>query len=292
MELYIFLALSANPHSAVGTPFSDQSNASFLIKVENGSRNAADGLKQLATSGVHTHTLSCMLMISELTPDSKEFRRIISRERQQQRNERRWYFTRVEVGGATDFLADQLLKTRAGENVVALLAAIASTLDVTSCTEILSSLFDVAGVSLDNTPDLAEFDKMREALLPLIRRTEFKEKVGHYHYRFHSLLDTKRSMKINPYEAMPHAKDISTIVCMLSNLTRNPDQILNYSGFTGAGWVAAYASYILGIKTCVIDSLGQTLPINSALEDAKVVIWISFLNQDAHYELSIAGKIE
>ena len=111
----------------------------------------AHGLKQLATSGVDTHTLSCMLMIAELTPASNEFRRTISRERQQQKNERRWYFTGVEVGGATDFLADQLLKTRAGENVVALLAAIASTLDVTSCTMILSSLFDVAGVSLDNS---------------------------------------------------------------------------------------------------------------------------------------------
>ncbi|MCJ1430881.1 hypothetical protein MMC27_000231 [Xylographa pallens] len=157
---------------------------------------------------------------------------------------------------------------------------------------ILSSLFDVAGVSLDNTPGLGEFDKIREALLPLVRRTEFKEKVGHYHYRFHSLLDAKGLTKINPYEAMPHEKDIPTIICMLSNLTQNSNQILNYRGITGAGWVAAYASYILGIKTCVIDSFGKTLPINGALEDSKVVIWISFSKPDTQCELSIAGKIE
>ena len=133
---------------------------------------------------------------------------------------------------------------------------------------------------------------MREALLPLVRRTDFKERVGHYHYRCHRLQDTEWLIDINPYEAMPHEKDIPTIICMLSSLARNSNQILNYRSITGAGWVAAYASHILGLKTCVIDGSGKTLPINGALEDSKVIIWIFFSIPEARCELSIAGNIE
>ncbi|MCJ1387642.1 hypothetical protein MMC18_000485 [Xylographa bjoerkii] len=264
------------------------------------------GLKQLATSGVQLHSLGCMLMIAELIPASNQFRRTVNRERQQQRSERFWYFKAVEVGGASNFLADQLLKTRAGENVVGLLTAITSTMHETSCTTILSLLFDAAGVSLDNTPGIGEFEKIREALLPLVRRTEFKERVAHYHYRLRSFIHPGGFANDDPYkarphdeddeddsyEAMPHDKDIPNIICMLSALVKHPDHVLNYHGIIGAGWVAAYASYVLGIETCAVDCSGNTLPINGALEDSRVVIWVSVSEPDAHYEISVAGKIE
>ncbi|MCJ1404473.1 hypothetical protein MMC11_007699 [Xylographa trunciseda] len=250
------------------------------------------GLKQLATSGVQLHSLGCMLMIAELTPASTEFRRMVSRERQQQRSERLWYFKVVEVGAASNFLADQLLKTRAGENVVGLLTAIASTMDEASCTTTLSMLFDVASVSLDNTPGIGEFEKIREALLPLVRRTEFKERVAHYHYRLRSFSEPKDSTKRNPYEAIPHDKDIPNLIYMLSALAKNPDHILNYHGIIGAGWVAAYATYILGIRTCAIDGSGNTLPINGILEDSRVIIWVSEPASDARCKISVTGKIE
>ena len=42
----------------------------------------AHGLKQLALSGVDIHTIGCMLMVSELTPASQNFRNILNIQRE------------------------------------------------------------------------------------------------------------------------------------------------------------------------------------------------------------------
>src|SRR3954452_20423225 len=84
----------------------------------------ANGLKQFAMSGVDAHTLACMLMIGELTPASNEFRLALNRHREKQRRASWWFHKLVEVGSGANFIADQLLKTRAGENVLALLTSI------------------------------------------------------------------------------------------------------------------------------------------------------------------------
>ncbi|MCJ1245310.1 hypothetical protein MMC30_002514 [Trapelia coarctata] len=144
-------------------------------------------LKHLATSGVQLHTLRCMLMIAELTPACTKYRQALSKVRQQQRTERFGYFKMVEMGAASNFLVDQLLDTRAGENVLALLSVIAPLLSETSCAGILSLLFETAGVTLGNTPGLRELEKFRAAVLPLLRATNFKEKVLHNHYLLRAL---------------------------------------------------------------------------------------------------------
>ena len=253
------------------------------------------GLKQLTSAGVDLHSLGCMLMIAEFIPASTEFRRTMSRVRQQQRSDCYWYFKAVEIGSASNFVVDQLLKTRAGENVVALMTAITSILNEASCTTILSSLFESAGVSLDNTPGVGELGKLREALLPFTRKTEFGEKVLQYHYllqAFEQGPQTTAGQEKNPYEAIPHNRDIPTILQMLFKVTSNQDLIFTFNGITGAAWVATYAAYVLGLTACVIKASGSTLPINGTYEEARVVIRILSSSGVNTCEISRAGGLE
>ena len=251
------------------------------------------GLKQLATSGVAVHSLGCMLMIAEFTPASMEFRMTLNRVREQQRSERSWFFKAVEIGSGSNFLADQLLQTRAGTNVIALLTSIASVMNEDACSRILSLLFETSGVPLDNTPGIGEFGKVREALLPVSHKTEFKEKVLQYQ----ELLDTFMLDKIptkhrNPYEAIPHDMDIAKIIQMLFKISSNDGYILTYTGTPGAGWLATYSSYVLGLETCAIKDSGHVLPINGSYEQAKVIIRSSSKAVAGMCEISRAGKIE
>lgn len=104
-------------------------------------------LKQLATAGVSEHTLQCMLMIAEVCPASNEYRRDISKCRREQRKTAIWMCKIVELGTATNFVADELLKTRAGENVVALMSAVLPVMSEHSCDSMILRLFDASGAS-------------------------------------------------------------------------------------------------------------------------------------------------
>lgn len=125
----------------------------------------AHGLKQLALAGVDPHTIGCMLMIAEYTPSSQDFRTKLSKTREQQRSDRVWLYKLVEIGAGTNFLADQMLRTRAGENVIALLAAVATVMDEQSCTAVLLALFEAAKVSMDNTPGITQLQNIRNSLV-------------------------------------------------------------------------------------------------------------------------------
>lgn len=250
------------------------------------------GLKQLATSGVHEYTLGCMLMIAELVPASTKYRQALNEVRKRQRSDRFIYFKVVEIGAASNFLVDHLLNTRAGENVLALLSAIAPLLDERSCATILSLLFETAGVAIDSTPSLRELEKFRNALLPFVRATEFKEKVLFNHHLLR-VLKAKTSLEdSDPYEAIPHENDAPKIIQMLSKVASKPNYILSFHGITGAGWVATYASEILGLVTCAINDSGYTLPISGAFDKARVILRISSPTPAARCELSIAGTVE
>ena len=251
------------------------------------------GLKQLATSGVAVHSLGCMLMIAEFTPASIEFRMTLNRVREQQRSERAWFFKVVEVGSGSNFLADQLLQTRAGTNVVALLSSIASVMNEDACSRVLSILFETSGVALDNTPGIGEFGRIRESLLPVAYKTEFKEKVLQYQELLNSfMLDKSPNGNRNPYDAIPHDIDIAKIIQMLFKITSHENYTLTYTGTAGAGWLATYASYVLGLETCAIKDSGHVLPINGSYEHAKVIIRSPSSGVSSMCEISRAGNIE
>lgn len=97
----------------------------------------ASGLKRFAEAGVDFHTVLCMGEIAEKCAASNEYRRELSVCRQAQRTESQWLYKLVEIGAATNFVADELLKKRAGENIVALLSAILPVMSESSCDNLL-----------------------------------------------------------------------------------------------------------------------------------------------------------
>ena len=82
------------------------------------------GLKQLANSGVDIHTIDCMLKIGKVVPACAKFRSAIHDARKKQRSKQFWLYKTIELGTAINFPADVLLKTRAGENAIALVCSL------------------------------------------------------------------------------------------------------------------------------------------------------------------------
>ncbi|KAK7179894.1 hypothetical protein PSPO01_14024 [Paraphaeosphaeria sporulosa] len=236
------------------------------------------GLKQLATAGVDIHSIGCMLMIAEYTPASQEFRKKINYARNAQRSERLWLYKFVEIGASTNFLADQLLKTRAGENVLALMAAITPVMDEETCTVALNALFEEAKVSLDNIPGLGQLRSLRTDLVPLSRRVGFGEKVFNYHKFLWSIHPDHSSTmpKEGPYSAIPLAKDIASIIRMLHKVVSTEEPYIFICwGFRGAAWITSYASEVLGLKVCALQADRTPIPVTGSYEDAKILIELS-----------------
>ena len=124
------------------------------------------GLKKIAQAGIDFHTILCMSEIAEKYPASIEY---ISECRQAQRRETQWFYKVVELGAGTNFVADELLKKRAGENVIALLSAVLSVMSEKSCDRLLLKLFEAAGADLDNTPGFAQLRSFHESMTPLAK---------------------------------------------------------------------------------------------------------------------------
>lgn len=250
------------------------------------------GLKQLACCGVDVHSIGCMLMIAEYVPASKDFRATLNRARDSQRSERLWMYKVVEIGTATNFLADQMLKTRAGENVLALISATVPVMDEKSNTSLLASLFKSVNVLAENIPGTGELQNLRKNLAPLARKTGFREKVlSHHHWLWRILHGHCLTKNDDPYDAIPTVIDIVKLIRILHQIaTTDGKYILMYNGIKGAAWVIAYACSILGLKTCALDRNGDPVPIAGEYEDA--VVLINLASQVSNCQLYLAGTTD
>ena len=255
----------------------------------------AHGLKQLALSGVDIHTIGCMLMVSELTPASQNFRNTLNIQREKQRNERQWLYSLVEIGAASSFLVDHLLKTRAGENVLALLASIIPLMSPDASSATLSILFETAHVPYDHTPGVNQFQKLRAALVTFARRTGFQERVLQYHSLIEKIVSSNPAQAIElqqfcPFEAIPSKQSLPRIVQLCHKLaTHGNGAVLVYKRFQGAGWVAAYAGFILGLSVCAVDQSGAQIPISDCYSEAKVILEIAAI--EIRCELHVEGTL-
>lgn len=119
----------------------------------------AAGLKQFAEAGVDFHVLPCMREIAETCPASNEYRREISICRQEQRKQAKWLYKVIEFGTAADFVVDELLKMRAGENVVALMSAILPIMPDNSCDTLTLKLFEAVEPLSSKLLALGSFDR-------------------------------------------------------------------------------------------------------------------------------------
>lgn len=232
-------------------------------------------LKQLATCGVDAHTIFCFLAISERTPASLQCRKQLSSVRNKQRHKSLWLHNIVEIGCGTNFVADELLKTRAGENVLAMLTAIIPVMGTSSCIELLSTLFESLDITPELSPGLSQLENLHAAIAPLTRQMDFKDQV----YRYHAWLSNRHfgfERTLSHYHAIPDAKTTAHLVRMFYTLTtQGPEHKLHFFGLSCAGWVLAYSWNILGLPTCAVSKAGVPIPISADYKSARVVVHVT-----------------
>ena len=238
-------------------------------------RFGADGLKRLQLSGVDIHTVGCMLYLGEMTPASVAFRSKLQKVRQAQRTKSWWFHETVQYGSGVSFVVDELLKLRAGENVLALLTAIISILEDSS-TEILNLLFEKLGAGMQNIPSIAQLENIRSVCLNLARDMEFKDRLAEIHYWLKTQTSHKGVHHIMYKEAIPSITTIVSLVEILKDIsTQAADRRsrLAFYGSEGAAWLILYAKDILGLSVCLVFQNSNTVPLSGEFSTANVLLF-------------------
>ena len=236
----------------------------------------ASGLKRFAQAGVDFHTILCMGEIAEKCPASNEYRRELTVCRQEQRKQSQWLYRLVEIGAATNFVADELLKLRAGENVVALMSTILPVMSESACDGLLLRLFEASGAPLDRTPGFGQLKSIRDTLIPLARKAYFKDKVYQYYLLSKQLLEDAGSSNVpSAFESIPNCETATQVILALSKIVQEDQRlILEYHGFKGSAWVITYARHVLGLPVCILKSISNPVPINGDFHTARVLVHI------------------
>jgi hypothetical protein len=270
--LYSWIKMPANPALNAIQPSS--SSLQWQIDIPSLSQLilnvGAYGLKQLALAGVDIHSIGCLLLISNSTPTRIEYRQELNKQRQLQRNERKWLFTMVEIGAASNFLADELLKTRAGENVLALLSALIPHLSEASFPRVLMQTFEHFGIPAESTPGMGQISKIRATLAPFVGRMEFKDRV----LLSHKLFSGVSGSDLGPNISIPASEVIPNIISALYKVSISDQHQLHVFGIRGAAWIATYASHVLGLGTCAVLRDGEVLSLTASYTDSKVIFFL------------------
>ena len=234
------------------------------------------GLKRFAEAGVDFHTILCFGEIAEVCPASIEYRKQLSICRQEQRKQSQWFYKVIEIGSATNFVADELLKKRAGENVVALMSSVLSVMPESTCDVLLLKLFEASSAPLDKSPGFGQLRSLRDTLAPLARKADFKDKAFQYHILAKHLLEEEGiDTDISASIALPSEETAVQVILLLAKLVQeNTESILEYRGLKGAGWVIAYARHILGLPVCILKSSSSAVPISGDYINSKVFVYI------------------
>ncbi|RSL42635.1 hypothetical protein CEP54_015411 [Fusarium duplospermum] len=265
---------SGDPSKAVST--TSQSNVQWQIDIPSLSQMilkiGAEGLKSIQMSGVDVHTIGCLLGLGEITPASDTFRRKLVGYRHKQRS-RRWFLnTVVEYGSGTNAVIDQLLNTRAGENILSLITAVTSVLD-DGAIEVLNIIFELLRTPSHSIPGISQLQRVRSTCLPLARMTDFKDRVARMHEMI--LGEAFFNKTIFQYEdALPDSKTMARLIVDLKNLCieRTPRTKLIYYGITGSSWLIEYSRDVLGLDVCLVHEDGTIHPVKGTFETASVVV--------------------
>ena len=262
-------AVTATGSGGVGWQVDLPSLSSLVLNL------GASGLKRFAQAGVDFHTILCMGEIAEKCPASIEYRRELNLCRQGQRKESQIFYKVVEIGSATNFVADELLKKRNGENIIALMSAILPIMSESTCDNVLLVLFETAGAPLDKTPGFGQLRAFRDSLLPLSRRMWFKDKVFQYHILVNRLRGNDMvASHVPAFETIPNETTTVRLILALASLIQDKHLILNYYGLKGCSWTIAYARHILGLPVRVLKLAHDTVPISGDYHSARVFIHI------------------
>lgn len=205
----------------------------------------AQAHKQLALSNVDLHVLGCMLKLGEYIPASSEFRRALTKARQTQKSET-WYIHKlVAIGSAENYVCDQLLKFRAGENVVALMSATVPVMGEDGAIAVLLSLFDAISARPENIPGRQQLENFRSSLVAISRKSGFPERVAQYHSLFRRVLVRSDSMILpDPYSSMPDAVTMANFIKQMHRVATEEMFLVIWRGVKGAAWAVAYTSMV------------------------------------------------
>jgi hypothetical protein len=236
-------------------------------------RFGAEGLKRLQLSGVDIHTIGCILSLGEITPASLEYRTRLQKAREVQRAKTWWIHNTIQYGSGVNFVVDELLKTRAGENVLALMTATSSVLEGNDL-EVFNLLYNKYDPGMQNTPSVAQLDRLRSICLPLARAMDFKDRLA----EIHSWLVTtmKGVSHVNFDSAIPSAETLAQLVEILKDICIQDGQQrsrLAFYGLDGAAWLINYAKGILGLSVCMVLKNGETIPLSGDFKTASVLVY-------------------
>ncbi|KAH6879499.1 hypothetical protein B0T10DRAFT_496539 [Thelonectria olida] len=248
-------------------------------------RAGARGLQQLAHAGVDMHTIGCIMTLGEITPACDNFRRAMHQKRAGQRRHSWFIHDLVEFGAGVNFVVDEFLKTRAGENVLAMLTSI-SILPETATIEILTKLFEEVHAPAHGTPSYGQLQAVRSVALPLARALDFKDQVVIFHVwlcnQFANRTGRTEASGTHPFFNMHGSTgpipDNSTILAILTSLKSiliqpaPPNRRLIFYGLSGAAWLSVYASKVLGVSVCIRAPNWEIIPISGSYASAKVLI--------------------
>jgi hypothetical protein len=238
-------------------------------------RAGAEGLKQLALAGVDIHTIGCMLALGELTPASIEFRTRMQKQRREQQSQSWWLHAIVEYGAGTNFVVDELIKTRAGENVLALLTAIIPVLE-DGAIEVLNMLFEKMNAPMHSTPSIGQLEAIRSTCLPLARRMDFKDRLAELHHWLLFQFMPRKPSYFDPRQAIPDSATIVELVktlCDIAMQDKGRRSKLAFYGTRGTAWLILYAGSILGLLVCLVHRDGSTHPISGTYSSADVLLF-------------------
>lgn len=236
-------------------------------------RFGAEGLKRLQLSGIDIHTIGCILQLGEITPASVEYRSRLQATREMQRAKTWWINNALQYGCGVNFVVDELLKTRAGENVLALMTATSSILEGSDI-EFLNLLYNKYDPGMQNTPSTAQLERLRSICLPLARAMDFKDRLA----EIHGWLVTQTAGSGFAYHdsAIPTTTTLVQLVEVLKDISvADPDHRsrLVFYGLEGAAWLILYAKNILGLAVCMVLGNSHTVPLSGDFKTADILVF-------------------
>ncbi|KAF4448410.1 hypothetical protein F53441_8218 [Fusarium austroafricanum] len=259
-------ALSTSRESNIQWQIDIPSLSQMILKI------GAEGLKSIQMSGVDIHTIGCLLALGEITPADDMFRRKLVSYRRKQRS-RRWFLNAVvEYGSGTNAVIDQLLTTRAGENILSLITAVTSVLN-DGAIEVMNIIFESLRTPSHSIPGISQLQRVRSTCIPLARMTDFKDRVARTHEMILREAFLNQSMFVY-HDALPDTRTMAKLIVDLKSISTEPTQgtKLIYYGLTGASWLIEYSKDVLGLDVCLVHEDGTVKPIKGTFRTASVVV--------------------
>jgi hypothetical protein len=248
------------------------------------------GLKQLDVAGIGVYTMGALIQLGNVTKTTHEYETALVKCKNKHLAST-WIHKTLELAGASNIVVATLLKDRRGINVLALMSTLIPFFDGQTFERLLLGIFEVMEVPDLSRLGLGEVSKVRGVLLPFAQTPDFPSWVTAYHLWFIQTAMTSKSGSIPTSFGVPDPNDILGIIHMIYQMQASDEPyVLHVRGIRGAGWIAAYAVKVCGLRCCSVRSSKESYPINDVLENAQVIFHVD--DTDPKVELYCESTVE